>query len=358
MGVFILKKLVILGGGYGGVKVLTGLLGLAIPDNVQITVIDKNPYQSYKTEFHTIVAGTAADVDVRTEFPLHEQVTYEFGYIRSIDLEEKVVYFQDRSTVVYFDYLVIALGSEDAYHGIEGAERYTVSVQSFSKARQAGLAVGNLRAYGKVSVVGAGLSGIEVASEIRESRPDLNIRLLDRGGSVLRAFDSKIQAHVADWFVKNDVEVLHYANVEYVEKDGVCNNGICYVNDVTIWTAGVQPHRLVRELPFVKDQHGKVIVNEFFQVPDYNHIYVIGDNASSVHSPSAQLAGQQGEQVATILGDVLEGKEPKPPKEIRLRGTLGSLGKSDGFGSMFQRSVTGFLPRLTKSGVLWLQKRH
>lgn len=353
-----MKKLVILGGGYGGIKVLTGLLGLALPEAVQITVVDKNPYHSYKTEFHTIVAGTAADTDVRTPFPLHDQVQYEFGFVREINLESKEIYFQDRSAVLSFDYLVIALGCEDAYHGIEGAQQYTESVQSFSKARHAGLSVGNLKAYGKVSIVGAGLSGIEVASEIRESRPDLNIRLLDRGGSVLKAFDPKIQAHVADWFVKNDVEVLHHANVEYVEKDGVCNNGVCYVNDVTIWTAGVQPHHIVQELPFKKDKYNKVAVNKFFQVPDYEHIYVIGDNASSEYSPSGQLAGQQGEQVALILEDVLEGKEPKEPREIRLRGTLGSLGKSDGFGSMFQKSLTGVLPRITKSGILWLQKRH
>lgn len=211
MGVLSVKNLVILGGGYGGIKVLTGLISTSLPDDIQITVVDKNPYHSYKTEFHTIVAGTSADVDVRSPFPQHDQVSYEFGTVSSIDLEERIIHFQDRSTVVSFDYLIIALGCEDAYHGIEGAAKYTESVQSFSKARKAGLAVGNLRAYGKVSVVGAGLSGIEVASEIRESRPDLNIRLLDRGGTVLKAFDKKIQAHVADWFVKNDVEVLHYA---------------------------------------------------------------------------------------------------------------------------------------------------
>lgn len=353
-----MKKLVILGGGYGGIKVLTGLLGLALPENLQITVIDKNPYHSYKTEFHTIVAGTAADMDVRIGFPVHDQVHYEFGEVRNINLEEQQIYFRNKSAVVSYDYLVIALGSEDTYHGVEGAKEYTESVQSFSKARHAGLSVGNLHAYGKVSVVGAGLSGIEVASEIRESRPDLNIRLLDRGGSVLKAFDPKIQAHVSDWFVKNDVEVLHHASVEYVEKDGVCNNGVCYVNDVTIWTAGVQPHHIVRELPFKKDKYDKMIVNEFFQIPDSNNIYVIGDNASSEHSPSGQLAGQQGEQVAIILEDILDGKQPTAPREIRLRGTLGSLGKSDGFGSMFSQSLTGILPRITKSGILWLQKRH
>src|SRR5699024_7236707 len=235
---------------------------------------------------------------------------------------------------------------------------FTESLQSFSKARHTGYEVGCLPAYGKVSIVGAGLSGIEAASEIRESRPDLNIRLLDRGGSVLKAFDPKIQSYVADWFLKNDVEILHHANVEYVEKDGVCNNGICFVNDVTIWTAGVQPHHIVRELPFEKDNQQKIVVNDFFQVPERPDIYVIGDNAASEYSSSGQVAGQQGEQVAVILEDILLGKTPKKPRPIRLRGTLGSLGKSDGFGSIFSQSLTGLLPRITKSGVLWLQKRH
>lgn len=353
-----MRNLVILGGGYGGIKVLTGLLGSALPDDLQIIVIDKNSYHSYKTEFHTIVAGTAAEIDVRTNFPVHDQVQYEFGTVKEIDIENERITFQDSSRVIAYDYLVISVGCEDAYHGIEGAEEFTESVQSFSKARYAGLAVGNAKPYGKISVVGAGLSGIEAASEIRESRPDLNIRLLDRGGSVLKAFDPKIQAHVSDWFVKNDVEVLHHANVEYVEKDGVCNNGICYVNDVTIWTAGVQPHSLVRALPFKTDAYNKVIVNEFYQTESHKNVYVIGDNASSEYSPSAQLAGQQGEQLAIILSDIVSNIQPHKPKEIRLRGTLGSLGKSDGFANMFSKPITGLLPRITKSGVLWLQKRH
>src|SRR5699024_8129770 len=152
--------------------------------------------------------------------------------------------------------------------------------------------VGNLKAYGKVSVVGAGLSGIEVASEIRESRPDLNIKLLDRGEAVLSSFDTKIQEYVKEWFEKNDVEILHRANVEYVEKGAVCNNGVFYDSDVTIWTAGVRPNHLVRTLPFEKDEYEKVVINEYFQVPSHQNVYVIGDCASSVHSPSAQLAQQ------------------------------------------------------------------
>ncbi|HLS35828.1 MAG TPA: FAD-dependent oxidoreductase [Bacillota bacterium] len=353
-----MRRLIILGGGYGGLKVLQNVINQKLPDDIEITLIDKNPYHSLKTEFYTIAAGTCADKDVRLQFPKDDSVRYIFSKVTKIDVDNEEVTIEKRDEVIPYDYLVIALGCEDNYHGVRGADEFTESVQSFSKARQTGLAVGNLKAYGNVSIVGAGLSGIEVASEIRESRPDLNIRLLDRGSAVLSAFDPKIQEHVHKWFKENDVEVLHHANVEYVEKDGVCNNGICYVNDVTIWTAGVKPHWLARTLPFKKDQQDKIIVNEFFQVPDRPNVYVIGDCASSEFSPSGQLAGLQGERVAEVLAAVTANKKPKVPAPIRLKGTLGSLGRSDGFGSMFQWSITGLLPRLAKSGVLWLSKRH
>src|SRR5690625_3182233 len=353
-----MRRLIILGGGYGGLKVLQNVINHRLPDDVEIMLIDKNPYHSLKTEFYTIAAGTRADKDVRLHFPKDDTVNYIFSEVTNIDIEQEEVTIKKGDKVISYDYLVIALGCEDNFHGVRGAEEFTESVQSFSKARYTGLAVGNLKAYGKVSVVGAGLSGIEVASEIRESRPDLNIRLLDRGSAVLSSFDPKIQKYVGEWFDKNDVEVLHGANVEYVEEDGVCNNGVCFVNDVTIWTAGVQPNYLVRDLPFPKDEQNKIKLNEFYQVPVKPNVYVVGDCASSIHSPSAQLASQQGEQIAHVLLAVLQKNEPKTPKIIKLKGTLGSLVRSDGFGNMFQRSVTGLMPRLAKSGVLWLNKRH
>lgn len=353
-----MAKLVILGGGYGSIKILNGLLDSELPNDLEITLIDRNPFRSLKTEFYAIAAGTVAETEVRVDFPEDSRVQYIFKEIKKIDIENEQVILEDEDEAIPYDYLVIGLGCEDNYHGVPGTKEYTESVQTFAKARRTGTAVGNLPAYGKVSIIGAGLSGVEVASEIRESRPDLNIRLLDRGPSVLKAFEPRIQEYVEQWFLENDVDVIHHSNVEYVEKDGVCNNGVCYLNDVTIWTAGVQPNYLARELPVKKDRHQKIIVNEYFQIPDHTNVYVVGDCASSVHSPSAQLAGQQGEQIAEILLAILHGKDPKKPKEIKLRGTLGSLGKSDGFGSMMKWSMTGFLPRLVKSGVLWLNKRH
>ncbi|MGP4106375.1 NAD(P)/FAD-dependent oxidoreductase [Virgibacillus sp. L01] len=353
-----MKNLVILGGGYGGINIVLGLIDQNLPEDVRITVIDRNPYHSVKTEFYTIAAGTSADKDVRIDFPEHEKVDYVYAEVSKIDTENQQILFEKRSEPVAYDYLVIGLGCEDNYHGIEGAPEFTESIQTFGRSRHTGMAIGNLKAYGKATIVGAGLSGIEAAAEIRESRPDLNVRLLDRGNTVLKAFDTKIQNYVEDWFLKNDVEIVHGANVEYVEKDGVCNNGVCFVNDVTIWTAGVRPNYLVRELPFKKDEQEKIVINDFYQVPEQPNTYVVGDCASSEHSPSAQLARQQGEQVVEVLMDVFKGNKPSKPKKLKLKGTLGSLGSSEGFGEMMSQSLTGYLPRVAKSGILWLNKRH
>ncbi|SER81504.1 NADH dehydrogenase [Gracilibacillus ureilyticus] len=353
-----MKRVVIIGGGYGGMNALHQLIDHDLPNNVEITVIDRNPYHSLKTEFYAIAAGTKSDKEVRINFPTHHQINYIFGEVIEIDSDNERIRLKNEEEAIPFDYLLIGLGCEDNYHGIQGAMEYTESVQTISKARQASIKVNNLAAYSQVSVVGAGLSGIEVASEIRESRPDLNIRLLDRGASVLSAFDEKVQEYVEDWFLRNDVKILHHSNVELVAEGIFYNNGEGIESDVIIWTAGVRPHYLVRSLPFEKDRQEKIIVNEYYQVPSQQNIYVVGDCAASSYSPSAQLAGIQGEQIGEILASVLNGQEPKTPKEIKLKGQLGSLGKSDGFGSMYRKPVTGLLPRLAKSGVLWLNKRH
>ncbi|MDX8044629.1 FAD-dependent oxidoreductase [Gracilibacillus sp. S3-1-1] len=353
-----MKKVIIIGGGYGGMNALHQLINNGIPEDVHITLIDKNPYHSLKTEFYAIAAGTKGDKEVRITFPTHDQVSYKFGEIVEIDSENELIRLKDNEEPIEYDYLLIGLGCEDNYHGIQGAKEYTDSVQTIEKARRTGIKVNNLPAFSQISVVGAGLSGIEVASEIRESRPDLNIRLIDRGSSVLSAFDEKIQTYVEDWFQKNNVTILHHSNVELVAEGIFYNNGEGIDSDVIIWTAGVRPHYLVRTLPFEKDRQDKIIVNDFYQVPTNPNVYVVGDCVSSEHSPSAQLAGIQGEDIGNILSDVLAGNEPRKPKAIKLKGQLGSLGKSDGFGNMYSRALTGFLPRLAKSGVLWLNKRH
>ena len=127
--------------------------------------------------------------------------------------------------------------------------------------------------------------------------------------------------------------------------------------DATIWTAGIQPVEVIQELDLPKDNQGRLVVNEFHQLPNHNEVFVIGDCASVPYSPSGQLAGAMGKQVAEVMICQWKGRSPKL-REVELKGTLGSLGKKAGFGLMGKTALMGRVPRVLKTGVLWRSKNH
>ncbi|WP_159886368.1 NAD(P)/FAD-dependent oxidoreductase [Paenibacillus puerhi] len=352
-----MKKLVILGGGYGGLTVAGQLLDGDLPADTMMILVDRMPYQGLKTEYYALAAGTVSDQDIRVQFPVDPRLILKYGEVISVDPEARLVHFADDEPLSY-DWLVIALGCVDKYHGIEGAPEFSQSIQSLSSTRKAYQSVNDAKPYGQISIVGGGLSGVEVAAELRESRPDLNIRIIDRGASVLSPFPEKVRRFVREWMLEHDIELRTHVSLSKLEP-GMLHNGpeIIY-SDVTIWTAGIQPSPIVQNLNLPKDAQGRLVINPYHQVPDYPNIYVVGDCASLPFSPSAQAAEAQGEQVADVLRALWKNETPRLGK-IKLKGVLGSLGKKSGFGMMGKRTVmTGMMPRAIKSGVLWMSKRH
>ena len=350
-------KIAILGGGYGGTRIINTLLGYHLPKEVELILIDRTPYHSFKTEFYALAAGTVSDKDVRSPFPKHDQLRIVIDEILSVDPNKNTINLRGNDPVVY-DYLVVGLGCEDHYHGTEGAKEFTHSIQTISKSRRTFEALNNIKGYGTATIVGAGLSGVELVAELRESRPDLNIQLLDRGDTILRPFHRKVQQHATKWLESHDIKIIHNSHVDYVEKGAVCNNGVCLLSDSIVWTAGVRPNRIVRSMPFTKDKQERIVIDEYHRVPSHPNVFVVGDCASLPLSPSAQLAQQQGSQIAAILFSLIKKEELKSPGDIKLKGTLASLGKVDGFAEIGKMPVTGWFARFAKSGVLWLHKRH
>ncbi|HEY4552112.1 MAG TPA: NAD(P)/FAD-dependent oxidoreductase [Bacillaceae bacterium] len=353
-----MKKLVLLGGGYGNMRVLQRLLPNQLPDDVSITLIDRVPYHCLKTEYYALAAGTVSDQEVRVSFPEHARLDMKYGEVKRIDLENKLVHLEDAEPVAYDD-LIIGLGCEDKYHNVPGADVYTHSIQTIGKARDTYQTLNNLPANSVVSIVGGGLSGIELASELRESRPDLAIKLFDRGKIILSAFPERVSRYVQNWFHMNGVDVVNEANITKVEPGLIYNDGEPVESDVVVWTAGIQPNRLVREMDVEKDRQGRVVLTKYHNLPDDEHVYVVGDCASLPYAPSAQLAEGQAEQIVQVLLRRWNNKElPEELPTIKLKGVLGSLGKKQGFGLMAERAITGRIARILKSGVLWMYKYH
>ncbi len=353
-----MKKLVILGGGYGGMRILQELLPNHLPIDVSITLVDCNPYHSLKTEFYALAAGTISDQQIRVPFPEHERLSYLCASVKSIDLEENAVFLEDDEKILY-DYLVIGLGCVDNYHNVPGAKEYTYSLQSIHKARKTYQALNNLGENASVSIVGAGLSGVELAAELIESRPDLKIKLFDRGANILSAFSPRLSKYVAGWFKKNNVEIISHSNITKVEENALYNHDVPIESDVIVWTAGVQPHKIVRELPVEKAKSGRVKLSPTHTIPNFRNVFVVGDCADLDHAPSGQLAEAQAEQIVSVLLKKWKG-EPLPDQlpRIKLKGILGSLGKKHGFGLVGEQTVTGRVARLLKSGSLWMHRYH
>ncbi|REK74601.1 NAD(P)/FAD-dependent oxidoreductase [Paenibacillus paeoniae] len=353
-----MRKLVILGGGYGGLAIANDLLEKQLPYDVSIVLVDRQPFQGLKTEYYALAAGTASDLEIRVKFPSDPRLQLAFGNITDIDMEQQLIMVEGHDPIAY-DWLVLGLGCTDKYHGIEGAEQYSTSIQSFSATRKTYALLNDIKPYGQVSIVGGGLSGVEVASELRESRPDLNIRLLDRGPKVLSAFPGKLQDFVADWFMEHHVEMRGNVSLTRLEQGVLYDSNSCEEirTDVTVWTAGIQPVELIQRIALPKDSQGRLIINDYHQLLDYNNVFVVGDCASLPYSPSAQAAGGQGKQIAEVLYAIWHDKTPRLGK-IKLKGVLGSLGKKSGFGIMGGTPILGRVPRLVKSGVLWKSKRH
>ncbi|MCU9612817.1 NAD(P)/FAD-dependent oxidoreductase [Caldibacillus lycopersici] len=353
-----MRKLVLLGGGYGGMKIMQKLLPDQLPEDVHITLIDKVPYHSLKTEFYALAAGTLPDQHVRVTFPEHERLTIVYGEITQMNIVEKLVSVNGQGTIP-FDDLVIGLGCEDKYHSVPGANEYTYGIQSIEASRRTYSALNNLPGYSKVAIVGAGLSGVELASELHESRPDLDIRIYDRGKNILSAFPEKLSTFVTNWFQEHNIQVINESNITKVEEGILYNHDDPIEVDVIVWTAGIQPNKLVRELEVEKDAQGRVLLTPYHNLPANEHVYVVGDCASLPFAPSAQLAEAQAEQIVQVLLSRWKQEElPEKMPEMKLKGVLGSLGRKQGFGLVADHTLTGRVPRLLKSGILWLYKFH
>ncbi|MGO4049244.1 NAD(P)/FAD-dependent oxidoreductase [Staphylococcus pseudintermedius] len=352
-----MKNLVLLGGGYGNMRIMSKILPDALPNDYNMTLIDRMPYHGLKTEFYALAAGSKSDKEVRVNFPQHDRIHTVYGEITDIDLDNQII--SVGQTKVDYDELVIGLGCEDKYHNVPGAKEYTYSIQTLHDARKTYHDISDLPTNATVGIVGAGLSGIELASALRESRSDLKIYLYDRGERILNQFPEKLSNYVKKWFDQHDVTVVPNSDIVKVEPGILYNKETKNEHDLIVWTAGIQPVEIVRNLPVDLSRSNRVMVNQYHQIPTYPNVYVVGDCANLPHAPSAQLAEEQADQIAMVLTTLWKGKNlPEKMPEIKIQGFLGSLGEKKGFAYLMDTTVTGRLASILKSGVLWLYKYH
>ncbi len=349
-----MKKLIILGGGYGGMMLLSRLIS-NLPYDIMIILIDKAPYHFLKTEYYALAAGTVSDEHIRIPFPKHPQVSILNAEVEGINLSSHKVNLVNGESIFY-DNLVIGLGCEDNYHSIPGADEFTHSIQTRGRSQKTYTELNLLEEESKVAIIGGGLSGVELASEIAEARTDLQVSLFDRGNTILSSYPPKVSNYVEKWFRERDVEVIKNSNITLIKEKTVYNNGEPNFFDCIVWTAGVKPNKIIVNLEVDKDKKGRILLTEHHHLPDDDKVFVVGDCAGLGLPQSAQLAEKQAIQIAAVLIARWKGEKLPSLPPLKLKGVLGSLGKKHGFGLIANTALTGRIPRILKHGVLWKDK--
>ncbi|MPZ79225.1 MAG: oxidoreductase [Actinophytocola sp.] len=233
---------------------------------------------------------------------------------------------------LHYDTLIYALGSHADLESVPGVAEHAFTVAG---AEQAVRLRDRLASGGTVTVVGGGLTGIEAATELAESHPDLKVRLLT--GDVLGArLSERGGRYLRRTFDRLGIEIRDEVRVAAVRADGVELVGGEHVGShFVVWTTGFTVPPLAREAGLAVDVSGRMIVDDTMRSVSHPDVYGIGDAAAVRRADGQELrmACATGLPVAQAAVRAvtarLAGKEPKPFR-FRYVNQCISLGRRDG----------------------------
>ena len=307
------KRVLILGGGFGGVYTALGLeKTLARKGDIEVTLINRENSTLFTPMLHEVAAS---DVDfshiVNPIRKMLKHVQFVQGDIQSIDLERKHVVVmhgpENHHHELSYDYLVIALGSTTNFFGLPGLSERAMTMKSLSDAthlrnRLIDLLEGADAESGlemstdllTVIVAGGGFAGTETVAGLndflRESiryfphlREELiRVVLIHAGDVILPELGRDLGKYAQKKLVERKIEIRTGTRVTAVDEEGVdLSDGTRIPARTIIWTAGTVPNPILSKLPCKMD-HGRIVANEFLEVPGYDGVWALGDCASIV----------------------------------------------------------------------------
>ena len=372
-----LRRIVIIGGGFGGIAAARALKRC----DAEVVVIDKRNHHIFQPLLYQVATAVLSPGDIaapiRQLAQKQRNLSVMLAEVTGVDLTSRSV--QTRTPEGYtrkvsFDFLVVATGMQPSYFGHNEFAEYAPGLKTLSDAEAIRTKI--LRAYELAELtddenersrlmtfvlVGAGPTGVEMAASMaqmskvtlrgnfRHIDPANNsIVLLDGASRILPSFAESLSKKAARRLEQLGVKVLTGMKVEQVDEQGIVANGERIPSATVLWTAGVTPSPIVKTLGANTDRAGRVSVGPFMDVPNLPGVFVVGDTASALHNGKplpgvAQVAIQQGRYVGRVISDLLQGKEPKRPFEYFDKGNMAVVGKNFALLESGRLQMSGFL---------------
>ena len=365
-------KVVILGGGFGGLAAARALHKAA-----DVTVVDRHNYQTFLPLLYQVsTAGLAAD---HVAYPIRgalrkTPVKFRMGSPISIDHKNKEVKL-DSSELLKFDHLIVALGSVTADFGIPGVSEFTLGMKSVAEALNIRAEI--MRRFEdlcrfedetklSITVIGGGPTGVEMAGAIAElirgplksdqaqAASHISISLIEAGPRLLPPFAPSLSARTKKDLEKLGVKVLLNAAVQEVEHRKIkLKDGSTIASEITIWAAGVKGNDAIVQLN-LPTSGTRVAVEPTMQVKNYPYIWALGDIAASVDKNGNQLpmvapvAIQQGKFIAKQIARVSKSQKLASFKYLD-KGSMATIGRNKAIVQVKGIKISGALAWL-----IWL----
>lgn len=375
-------RILIIGGGYGGLKVALGLQRWVDFKNnkPKITLISKHDYHYQTTLLHKVAVGTLSPRKARIYYRKlldPEKISFIKDKITRLDPENKCVY--GNGGAYHYDILIIALGFKSESFGIKGVKEYAFKLTSLNRALKLSehiekkfkdfIHTKNANDLSFV-VCGTGFTSIEFAAELASQLDELclicgidktipKITCIGRSDRILPVFDKKLSAAAAKKLQKMGVTLITKGNVKEVLKDGVIIDRGGHEEKISantvLWGAGVKGSDII-ENSSIPNRKGRIEVNHQLRCFDYPDIFVVGDSAhpttkDAIHAPTAQLSAQMGDFVALMLSEILKGRPFTKNFKFKHRGTVCSIGHTDGVGVVYGANLKGELAAFMKNTI-------
>ncbi|WP_040690375.1 NAD(P)/FAD-dependent oxidoreductase [Nocardia vinacea] len=326
-------RIVVLGAGYAGAITAGRLAKRLHRDDVEITLVNADPEFVERIRMHQLASGQDLPVRPLRDLFAGTGVQVRIARVTAVDVDRKTIDLTGEN--IGYDTLVYALGSTIADYGVPGVAEHAHNVAGKQAALRLRARLNELRAGETALIVGGGLTSIEVAAEIAEARPDLEVAIAARGG-VGDWLDEKAQRHLRGAFERFGITVHEHADVTRVTANGVITrSGQDIPAQMTVWTAGFTVHPMAAATTLAVSDSGRIVVDATLRSVSHPDVYAVGDaaHAEGVGGKPLRMgcatANPMAWQGADAMAARLTGRKV-PDAPIGYASQCISLGRRDG----------------------------
>jgi len=369
-----LKRIVIIGGGFGGLTLINKL-----DDKLfQVVLIDRYNYHQFQPLLYQVASSgldmTSISFPFRKLYNRRKNFHFRLAEVKRIDTDQNTVETSIGS--VKYDYLVIAAGTTTNFFGNKVVEQKALAMKSVEEALTLrNRVLLNLeRALDctdpverqklmNIVVVGGGATGVEISGALAEMKHyilpkdyrglkgnSMNIYLVEGTPRLLSAMSDESSANAVESLEKMGVKVLldklvtGYDNDEVILKDGQT-----IPTKTLIWVSGVIAEQFDNIPPDLLGKGGRMLVNEYNQLQSYRNVFAIGDICLQLtdeaypkgHPQVAPVAIQQGKLLAANLKRLQKNEELRP-FHYKNQGTLATIGRNKAVADIHKLKLHGF----------------